>query len=392
MMKKLVSLLVTVLILLIGMAPAVTVEVPLPLAWDRNIPPQGQAPAVSSFEAQGSDTSFLKAQAPNICHSHAQGSDVSSTQDQAPYVNSSQARTSGVSSDQDQAPYVNSNQVRTSGVNSSGALAFNISPHRVQAPPVRCLHYEKESFQSAISLATVYAKNTDGLKGGILPHHLLASEMIASFWKTVSLNSWDLIVLIGPDHNRKGISPITTITSAFSTVYGEVSADSGMANNLICENIAAEDLAVMEEDHAVSCHMPFIKYYMPDIPVLPLLVHGNCDPAAIGRLSDKILEYTSGKNVLFVASIDFSHYLSLEEANRMDAVTKKALINFDYEAILDMTNDNLDSRPSALFILRTMETLGTTTMVEWAHSNSDIIGNTITGNTTSYFIFGFFAF
>ena len=54
MMKKLVSLLVTVLILLIGMAPAVTVEF-LPLPGTKHSP-QGQAPAVSSFEAQGSDT------------------------------------------------------------------------------------------------------------------------------------------------------------------------------------------------------------------------------------------------------------------------------------------------------------------------------------------------
>lgn len=257
-------------------------------------------------------------------------------------------------------------------------------------PLLSCLYFDESSFINAVSSAVVYDDNISGLKGGIVPHHLLAGAMIASFWKTVSRQDYDLIVIIGPDHNRKGRTAITTVSSGFATIYGDVWAEEGLVNALIGENLLSEDAAVMEADHALSSHMPFISYYMPGTPILPLLVKGNCGAEKIKALSDSILSLTEGRNVLFVASMDFSHYLPLEEANRMDEYTEKALADFDCDRIMGMTNDHLDSRPSAVFLLNTMIRQTSKTMVKWDHSNSDIISNSDTGYTTSYFLFGFF--
>ena len=65
--------------------------------------------------------------------------------------------------------------------------------------------------------------------------------------------------------------------------------------------------------------------------------------------------------------------------------------DFDYDKIAVMTNDHLDSRPSALFMLNTMSKLSAKDMQKWDHSNSDIISKANTGYTTSYFLFGFFS-
>ena len=255
--------------------------------------------------------------------------------------------------------------------------------------PISCLYFDEQSFKSAVSFATVYKENIESLHGGIVPHHLLASDMIASFWETVSHADYDLVVIIGPDHNRRGASPVTTITSGFTTVFGDVMTDSSVANFLIQENMVVEDRKIMETEHSVSSHIPFIRYYMPDTPVLPLLVYGNYSFSNVKALSEKITEATQGKKVLYVASIDFSHYLSLEEANKMDNITEKALIEFNYKSISEMTNDNLDSRPSALFMLYTMSRLKAKSIEKWAHSNSDYYFMEDTGYTTSYFNLGF---
>lgn len=267
--------------------------------------------------------------------------------------------------------------------------SYNLT--RADSNPVPCIFYDETSFLDAVAAASSYQNDISGLKGGVVPHHLLASRMIASFWKTVSKADYDLIVLIGPDHQKRGCSDITTITSPFSTIYGDVEVDRELALSLINDNLAAEDLSVMENEYAITAQIPFIKYYMQDTKVLPLLVYGNCGVDKLDALSDAILDSTAGRNILVVASMDFSHYLPMEEADRMDIITEDALTGFDYDKILGMTNDNLDSRPSILFLLRTMAASNSRFPVKWAHSNSDIIGNTLSGNTTSYFNFGFFS-
>ena len=255
--------------------------------------------------------------------------------------------------------------------------------------PISCLYFDEPLFRNAISSAVVFNEDANNLQGGIVPHHLLASEMIASFWKTVSQSKYDLIVIIGPDHNKRGAAPITTIASGFTTIFGDVASDSTVVNSLIQENLMSEDMNIMETEHSISVHIPFVRYYMPDTKILPILIYGNQSFNNIRELSNKIIEITAGKKVLYVASMDFSHYLPLEEANRMDIITEKALNEFDHESITEMTNDNLDSRPSALFLLYTMSTLGFKSIEKWEHSNSDIISKKNTGYTTSYFTFGF---
>ncbi len=261
---------------------------------------------------------------------------------------------------------------------------------KVPSPPVPCLYFDEPSFLDAVASAVVYEEDVHNLKGGIVPHHLLACDMMASFWKTVSRGEYELVVIIGPDHNRIGKSEITTITSAFSTIYGDVEVDKTIADHLILENLALEDPVAMKTDHAVSSHIPFVKYFMPETSVLPILIHGNCGTEKIAALTERILDATKNKKTLFVASIDFSHYLSLEEANKMDEYTERAFLNFDYYTILKMTNDHLDSRPSALFHLRIMSESNAGAMTKWEHSNSDIVTKSSTGHTTSYFVFGFF--
>lgn len=262
---------------------------------------------------------------------------------------------------------------------------------RQPVPLVSCLYFDEASFMKAVSSAVVFETDISGLHGGIVPHHLLAGSMIASFWKTVSQQKYDLIVIIGPDHFRKGRSDLTTLSTGFSTIYGDVYSDRKLVNTLIQQNFASEEPEVMETDHAISSHIPFISYYMPDTPILPLLVKGNCDAGKIRALSNSLLKAVKDRKVLFVASMDFSHYLPLETANEKDEYTEKVIRDFDDDKIAEMTNDHLDSRPSALFHMNTLSALEAKEIQKWDHSNSDIISKTNTGYTTSYFLFGFFS-
>lgn len=263
-------------------------------------------------------------------------------------------------------------------------------PNIVDKPPVECQFFHEAQFEQAIKTATTYSNDLSEFYGGILPHHLLASEMIASFWKTMSLQEWELIILVGPDHFRKGNTNVTTITTDFSTKNDLTAVDKQIANSLIVQNIASDNALVMQNDHSITAHIPFIAHYMPDTPVLPLLINGGTHVKEAIYLSDYVMQMAKDKKVLVIASIDFSHYLPLEKANEMDIITENAVRQFDIEAIAKMTNDHLDSRPSMIFLLNAMNKLGAKHIETWAHSNSDVIAHQKTGVTTSYFEFGFF--
>ena len=86
-----------------------------------------------------------------------------------------------------------------------------------------------------------------------------------------------------------------------------------------------------------------------------------------------------------VASIDFSHYLDADTADKMDKITLDAVISRDTASISRMGNDNIDSPPSILALLSIMDEIGAIGPEITAHDNSFGISGSGAECTTSYF-------
>lgn len=99
-----------------------------------------------------------------------------------------------------------------------------------------------------------------------------------------------------------------------------------------------------------------------------------------------IAEIVSGDTgTVVIASIDFSHYLSAPEADKMDIITWKAITSWDFETIRTMDNDNLDSVPSITAILTAMDAASAKNIDLTGHNNSSRITGISYDYTTSYF-------
>ncbi len=241
--------------------------------------------------------------------------------------------------------------------------------------------------QSDVIIQPSTVTNTHIIKGGIVPHHLLAGNMIASFFKTVSAEQPEIIVVIAPNHTGKGVKEVHTGSWSWQTPFGTLEAYESIVSSLVESKIATTNFNLLEEDHSISALVPYIKYYMPDSKIVPILLHGSFglkDAQKLGQNLQRKLEKENKKG-LIIASVDFSHYLPLEQAEQMDEISIKAIENRDMNIIHQFNNDYMDSPPSIITLLSAMDTAGAEHMKVLDHSNSDIIAGSRSSETTSYF-------
>lgn len=257
-------------------------------------------------------------------------------------------------------------------------------------PKLSCAYYIEREFKQSISSALPADTGGKLAAGGIVPHHLLADSLIAPFFKTLSLQDAEVVFLIGPNHKRAGRERIHTGRWDWQTPFGTLKADRDVAGRLVESCRAAEDFNLMEEDHSIAALVPYVKYYLPDARIVPILLHGNYGLEASKRLAREIQAAAGDESYIVIGSVDFSHYLPPDEADRKDEITLKAIADRDLEAISRMDNGHLDSPPSVITVLEAMNLEGAKELKVLGHSNSAKITGIHTDITTSYYTILFY--
>lgn len=224
------------------------------------------------------------------------------------------------------------------------------------------------------------------IMGGIVPHHLLASDMIAAFFADLSQAGPETVIVLGPNHKLTGFSELHTSTADWGTPFGILESDTELVQTVINDAGAAENNTLMENEHSVASLVPYISYYLPDAEIVPLLIHGSCtaeQSEKLGKLLADLINRNPG--TVIIASIDFSHYLDVAKADEMDRITLDAVKSWDTGALRLMGSDNLDSVPSLLTLMTAMNEVQATDIEVTGHSNSSYISGSGYEYTTSYF-------
>lgn len=239
---------------------------------------------------------------------------------------------------------------------------------------------------SADTADTSAPDNNGRIAGGVVPHHLLAANMIAEFFQTLSEEPPETLIVIAPNHRRIGLKGLHTSRLDWRTAFGMLEANRELASGLIDELGSSENNSLMELEHSISGLVPYIKYYLPDTKIVPILLHGNYSAADSKKLGKYLAAAVKDNpDIMVIASIDFSHYLDTYTADRMDEITLKAIKMRNTEAIIRMGNDNIDSPPSILALLAVMDEIGAAGPLVTGHSNSYAITGDGADYTTSYF-------
>lgn len=165
------------------------------------------------------------------------------------------------------------------------------------------------------------------VSGGVVPHHLLAEDVIDSFFQYLSELNIENIVILSPDHFD---ASVLTGNSFIGVDYEDETFLDCPINETILDSINKLNLALninaVSSDHGVSNLIPYIRKYLPESRVLPLLISPRTTSEEMDELIQIINE--NSVNTVVIASVDFSHYLPREVAEFHDIKSISALIEF----------------------------------------------------------------
>ena len=117
--------------------------------------------------------------------------------------------------------------------------------------------------------------------------------------------------------------------------------------------------------------------------MIPIAVTKEISKEQINKIINLLDEKT-----MVIASVDFSHYLNLEDANNNDEITKDIIKVGAYDTFFSMSDAYFDSPGSLYMVFAFSEEMGYETYF-LDHSNSAYYGAMKVPETTSYFIIGF---
>jgi AmmeMemoRadiSam system protein B len=178
-------------------------------------------------------------------------------------------------------------------------------------------------------------------KAGIVSHHFLAKQMIADFYNAVGNNDTSTIFLISPNHyNNFYPTGVVAYTSnlTWQTPFGNLLVNRNANNYLIEKKRVKSNDSLLAMEHGIYVEMPFIKKFFPNAKVVPLVVNMGIGYDDFLLLGKEIKKMSDGNSVLIISS-DFSHDLSIEEAERKDKLSIEVLNNLKGRELSEANND-----------------------------------------------------
>lgn len=219
---------------------------------------------------------------------------------------------------------------------------------------------------------------------GVVPHHLVAGALIIELLREIAAQAPEVIVLVGPNHHNQG-SRVITGFSDWQTPLGPAKTERNVVRALLDTKKIYQDEAVLDQEHAVGNLIPLIKHCLPKAQVVPIILHHDVSLTEVDELLDVLKPLLVDKKAILLASVDFSHYLTREQAQKKDCFTLQVMKNFDYVTLFRLNNDYLDSPASLAMAFRLAEKKGSGDFRLLGNTNSGEIFQDNNMETTSYF-------
>ena len=249
-------------------------------------------------------------------------------------------------------------------------------------PPI---FFDERAFALALARteATV-AEPMPGARALIIPHHWLAGHLILGGLRDLAASGdYRRIVLIGPNHTNAGTAAVITSDLPWQTPFGLIEADTEAIRRLTGEGLARSEPDVLTYEHSIAGIVPAVAYYLPGARVVPLALRSDLTSADVDRLAAALAPLLDSRTAI-VAAVDFSHYLSAQEARLRDRETVAALRSLNPSRILSFGDDHLDSPGSIAVMMEVMRLLGATQFELRENSNSSELSGSALAPVTSY--------
>ncbi len=257
-----------------------------------------------------------------------------------------------------------------------------------EAPPFPLLYTDKSPFLRAMEKARAVPPRAGRVTGLTLPHHLLAADLMAEGLAGLRGQRYERIILISPEHYKRGKTPFSVPGRDFLTCLGPVPLDRAGAAALLANPLVSSS-NLFSHEHGVRALLPFLAAMFPDTPVLPVALSVSSDRDQWDSLAQSLLPLLT-ENTLLLQSTDFSHYLPWPEAVAKDGETLRVLASGREDLILSLHQpSHLDSRAAQYLQMKLQrERFGARLLVTANHNACEYLppGEPLPDKTTSYIV------
>ena len=144
---------------------------------------------------------------------------------------------------------------------------------------------------------------------------------------------YNKVVLLGPSHRVAVDGLALSGADTYQTPLGRIPLDVDTINDLTAYNFAAINDLAHRDEHSLEVHLPFLQSTLDEFSLVPIVV-GDIDPANVAKILER---FESEPQTLIVISTDLSHFHEYSIAKRRDQDTSNAILNYDYDAIGNIT-------------------------------------------------------
>ncbi len=223
------------------------------------------------------------------------------------------------------------------------------------------------------------------ISGGIVPHHIPTTipELLNFYRGLKAKQTVKNFIILGPDHTNAGQTPITVSAASFLSTYGELKPIPGLAEKLSEEKIASIEEEPFDNEHSIGTQTLLISRLFPEARLTPIILRSNTSQAEAKQLGE-FLASRLDKETVLIASVDFSHYLTPDQAAPLDQLSGAILNNFDSESINLVEADSNAALLTFLTAMKTKQALATANLQ--VLNTEDFVPNS---DYTTGYVFGY---
>ncbi|MBE3092734.1 MAG: AmmeMemoRadiSam system protein B [Chloroflexi bacterium] len=186
----------------------------------------------------------------------------------------------------------------------------------------------------------VNTKKENNIIGLISPHagYMYSGPVAANgFYKIALDGKPDTVIILGPNHRGFGESISIMVEGRWETPLGELEIDTEIAENILKNSKTIKmDKKAHQFEHSIEVQLPFIQYiFGKNIKFIPICMTRQDINTDI-EIAQSICSSVVDKNVLIIASSDFTHYEPQEYAENFDKQAINAILEFNPKKLYDM--------------------------------------------------------
>ncbi len=151
----------------------------------------------------------------------------------------------------------------------------------------------------------------------------------------------EIFIVVGVDHRGYGAAPATVqVDGGWETPLGVAKINTEVAKEIISNSDRIRDSARAHSmEHSLELQIPFLQYVYGEIEFVPVMISSGA-LSVFQDVGEAIANACKKRNVVLVASTDFTHFESASSAKAQDEKAINAILKLDEEVLYRTVKEN----------------------------------------------------